>query len=40
MPKHLYPGYRQNRAASSTDENSTDVPEEEDEGKISFDFLR
>jgi len=40
MPKHLFPGYRQNRAASATNENNGDDNEnEEDEGN-SFNLLR
>lgn len=43
MPKHLFPGYRQNRAASISNEASGDnnENEEEDEGKYClFNFLQ
>jgi hypothetical protein len=41
MPKHLFPGYRQNRAASATNENTGDdnENEEDDEGN-SFHLFR
>jgi hypothetical protein len=39
MPKHLYPGYKQ-RTASSTTETGVDESEAEDEEGNSFDLLR
>jgi hypothetical protein len=34
MPKHLYPGYKQNRTAASTTEIGGDDNENEDEGNF------